>query len=72
MTSRVPTQCRACVHFDVKTGVCDAFPGGIPDDIIFWGFDHRGEFPNDRGVRFELKPGEEAEEDFANWQSVFA
>lgn len=49
--------CTACVHFahDDETGdpVCAAFPGGIPDEIIRLGFDHRNEYPGDNDVRFE-------------------
>jgi len=33
-------------------GVCDAFPDGIPDEILRQGFDHRNEYPGDNGIRF--------------------
>ena len=31
---------------------CEAFPQGIPDEIIRLGFDHRNEYPGDNGIRF--------------------
>ena len=37
--------------------ICDAFPEGIPDAVAPGGFDHRQEYPEDRGVRFELRDG---------------
>lgn len=33
--------------------VCSAFPGGIPPQILFGGFDHREEFPGDKGIRWQ-------------------
>lgn len=32
---------------------CDAFPQGIPEEILLGGFDHRKPFKGDGGVRFE-------------------
>jgi len=52
-------QCDNCNHF--RSGnECDAFPDGIPLDIIAGEFDHRNPYPNaehptDRGIRFEPK-----------------
>lgn len=37
---------------------CTAFPDGIPNPLLVEGFDHRGEYPGDNGVRFEIRPGE--------------
>lgn len=37
---------------------CDAFPDGIPDNIIF-GFDHRKPYPEDQGIRYEPSTDEE-------------
>ena len=59
MTSVAPPICGGCQHlirtsdrplFDPK---CDAFPAGIPWDILLSKSDHRSPFPGDRGVRFE-------------------
>ncbi|TDE58162.1 hypothetical protein E1295_06000 [Nonomuraea mesophila] len=38
---------------------CEAFPGGVPDQIYFGGFDHRQGYPGDGGVLFELREGGE-------------
>ena len=53
--------CWACRHLDrdgspaegqIETGVCAAFPQGIPLEIFADGFDHREPFPGDAGIRF--------------------
>lgn len=51
------TLCIACVH---RHGAdCTAFPDGIPEEILFEGFDHREPYPGDNGVRFEVRAGYE-------------
>lgn len=39
-----------------KGMTCVAFPDGIPDQILFHGFDHRKPFEGDHGIRFEKSP----------------
>lgn len=48
--------CFACKLLERRdTGpTCKAFPTGIPDRIMYGGFDHRKAFPGDHGVRFSL------------------
>lgn len=70
MTSELPIQCWACEHLAVKGFRCDAFPGGIPVEILA-GADHREEFPGDGGIRFRMKNTDAAREDFARWSEVF-
>jgi hypothetical protein len=43
-----------------RGGLCRAFPGGIPQPILFSGADHRFGFDGDRGIRFEAKEPEDA------------
>ncbi len=38
------------------TLTCDAFPGGIPDDILCSRVDHREPVAGDNGVRWEQDP----------------
>jgi hypothetical protein len=39
---------------DGRWGIrCDAFPDGIPDEIIESNFDHRRPHPGDHGLLFE-------------------
>lgn len=33
---------------------CDAFPDGIPEEIIYEGENHDEPYPGDHGIRFEL------------------
>ena len=76
MTVKYPTQCAACVHFrgaaTNQALACDAFPGGIPNNIVYFGEDHRKPRRGDHGVTFEQKPGEQAAKDFEAWRSVHA
>jgi hypothetical protein len=53
------TICGECAHFSEEAReedhrpTCAAFPGGIPDEILFDGFDHREPHPDDNGIQFE-------------------
>jgi hypothetical protein len=46
---------------------CDAFPGGIPREILFEGADHRLPWPGDNGVLFLAKDDEAAESVARTW-----
>lgn len=60
--------CMFCRHL-LDGGVrCEAFPAGIPDDILFVLRDHREPYEGDKGIRFEVKPGEEAS--LAEWMAL--
>jgi len=47
--------CMWCKHFR-RTGplACDAFPEGIPDEILLHRNPHLAPFPGDHGIQFEL------------------
>lgn len=36
--------------------ICQAFPKGIPDEILLMKHDHHNPYPGDGGIRFEPKP----------------
>ena len=48
-------QCSQCAHLDpYNASRCEAFPGGIPDDIVRDAFDHRNRHPDQTtALRFE-------------------
>lgn len=48
-------QCNECIHFHKHSRCCDAFPDGIPTDIIVGIHDHRDPYPGDNGIHFEPK-----------------
>lgn len=61
MTSGPAPLCQKCKHLDRENQrglICPAYPEGVPDEIIFSKWDHRLPAPRDRGVRFEIIPGE--------------
>lgn len=73
MTTFLPTMCLACARLIFKDGetTCEAFPDGIPAEIIQYGADHRLPFEGDGGVRFLQKRGPEALQAFEDWRSTF-
>ncbi|MCK9596452.1 hypothetical protein M0R19_04670 [Candidatus Pacearchaeota archaeon] len=56
MTQYLAPICVNCIHFKEEKGLpCDAFPKGIPDEILSGSFDHHKPFKGDHGIRFEKK-----------------
>lgn len=62
--------CEFCKFFDKKTLAekgplkCKAYPNGVPDFIIAGG-NHMKPYVGDKGVQFEVRPGDEAS--FKTW-----
>lgn len=53
--------CIKCKHLIAREKgpmVCQAFPKGIPDSILFSDLDHRMPVKGDHGIQFEPKPDE--------------
>ncbi len=49
-----PPICVGCKHLrDMAKRQCDAFPAGIPWEILEGKSDHRKPFPGDQNIRFE-------------------
>ena len=49
-------KCSDCKHIDpgrTRMLVCEAFPGGIPEEILTGDVDHGVHFPGDHGILFE-------------------
>lgn len=46
------SQCVRCRHFR-PDGLCEAFPEGVPDEILANEHDHRQPYDGDNGVQFE-------------------
>lgn len=67
MTTVAPPICGGCKHLrgDLREPKCDAFPAGIPNEILLSRADHRQPFAGDQGIRFDPKDAEAAE--YAAW-----
>ena len=49
--------CLDCRHYH-REGIgliCDAFPKGIPEEIVLTNVVHRKPFPGDHGIQFESR-----------------
>lgn len=54
-------QCYSCKHLrEGRPMQCDAFPQGIPQQILLNKFDHRKPFEGDNGIHFEALEGEKS------------
>ena len=47
--------CSYCIH-EGDDMTCDAFPDGIPDEILDGGDDHLESFEGDNGIQFKPRP----------------
>lgn len=70
------SQCMLCSHCHVETPVptgwsCDAYPEGIPEDLVSGVVDHRQPADGDRGIRWEpLMDGDKHPSDTVPWHLV--
>lgn len=72
MISLLPVQCRACSRYRTRpAGTCEAYPGGIPVEIITYGGDHRQAHRGDHGLRFKPADTAAAREALEQWESTF-
>ena len=44
-------KCNRCKHY-LDYGKCEAFPNGIPNEIIIGEFDHANPYSGDNGIQF--------------------
>ena len=51
-------KCNRCHHVSTTGMTCKAFRRAIPVEILTGEFDHRKEYPGDRGIRFEPREEE--------------
>lgn len=71
MQSDLTPICFLCVHFDAKSALpfkCQAFPDGIPTEIIANLWDHTDPIAGDNGIQFEPTPQALAEFERSNSQ----
>ena len=63
MTTLLPPICLGCSHFRKQDGnkfTCDAFPGGIPDQIINSEAEHRQPYKGDNDIQYLPKTPDDA------------
>lgn len=70
MGDMLPALCFACRRLRAGTARCEAFPDGIPTDILT-GSDHHLPVPGDHGLQFVLKDNKTGRKSLAEWEEVF-
>lgn len=58
--TQIISQCSVCTRFHKENHdgeTCDAFPNGIPDEILWNEVSHIKAYPGDNGLRFEQEEG---------------
>lgn len=48
--------CANCRHKHLDSATCNAFPGGIPREILRGHHDHKTPYPGDNGIQYEPMP----------------
>lgn len=48
--------CGSCIHADIPTMTCRAFPSGIPKEIWLGKERHRAHVKGDHGIQYKLNP----------------
>lgn len=49
--------CHKCIHIHEDSLTCDAFPEGIPGEILVGKFNHASEhYEGDKGIKYEENP----------------
>ena len=54
--------CHSCDRVDPGSTTCEAFPEGIPADILTGARKHRVPYPGDHGLQYKKRPVEKRSE----------
>lgn len=50
-------QCNICKYYGGgPNNICEAYPDGIPEELLTGEESHREPYPGDRGIQFEVIP----------------
>jgi hypothetical protein len=61
----IPSLCLSCTRRKPEDKHCEAFPKAIPDNIFFYGDDHRQPVDGDHGKQYNRDP--KKPEEFLDW-----
>ena len=60
----LPPICLECQHFRKGAPLsCDAYPDGIPNEILYSKVDHHIPYKGDHGIQFKEKPESHTQKD---------